>query len=192
VAFHRAGPTTENVGDLGLGTVLEVPEHDNGTLAHGQPHERPAQDQAVDRVPFLVRAVPPVGQLARVHLGRPPAAPPAHLYVVHHPARVRLRVAVDAEPAPRPVRTGERLLDQVLGEVAVARQEVRRPQQRGGLNMDEQVEVPGASHAWSIGGRLPGSSAVSVARTPTEAGRFTRRARRLTLRRTSTSTLTNA
>jgi len=70
-------------------------------------------------------------------LRHPPAAPPRHLQVVHDLAGVRLRVAGLVQPAPGPVGAGQGGLDQILGQVLIAGEQVGAAQQRRCSRADE-------------------------------------------------------
>ena len=63
--------------------------------------------------------------------------------MMHHGAGVRLGVVRLVQPVPGQVGAGQGRLDQVLGQLLVAGQRVRRPQQGGPAGPDERGKVVG-------------------------------------------------
>jgi hypothetical protein len=61
--------------------------------------------------------------------------------VVHDAAGIRLGVGHVVEPSPRQVRAGQRRLDEVLGELLITGQQIRRTQQRMRPAAHERVEL---------------------------------------------------
>ena len=69
------------------------------------------------------------------------ATPPADHLVDDHPAHVRLRLVGPAHPPPLRVRRGQRGLHRVLGQLVVARDRVRRPEQPVRHGGHERLEL---------------------------------------------------
>jgi hypothetical protein len=109
--------------------VLEEPQHDHGALLGGEREQRPAQGEALHGGLGLVVTGRLAHELAGQNLGdlRPP--PERDLGVIHDLPGVRLGVLRFLEAQPGPMGTRERLLHEVLGEMLISGQEVRRAQQ---------------------------------------------------------------
>lgn len=117
--------------------VLEVAQHDHRALPRGQgPQRLKDGDAAQGRLRTVRRGRADLGHRRRRWL----AAPPRDVRVVQRPAHVRLGIAV-ANPRPVLVRLRQRRLQQVLGEVVVAGEQVRRPGQRRAAGAHEVPEV---------------------------------------------------
>jgi hypothetical protein len=114
------------------------------------------------------------GYLAQV----PPTPPGGDVLVVHGPANVRLRVALDAVPGLR--RLEQCGLHEVLREVVVAGEEVRRVRECRAPGDDEGVErcwaadatpAPPLDHHYAAGPQLGGlTSAVTLEEKHPEMG----------------------
>ena len=118
--------------------VLEEAEHDDGALPARQPPHRVPEVVPLGAAVVVARRGG-LGDGLGGLLAVPLPAPPGRVGVHQDPADVRLRVGVD--PVPGEPRLAQCGLEQVLGEAAVAGQQVRRAQQPGGPGRDEAVEV---------------------------------------------------
>ena len=101
----------------------------------------------------------PGGEVRRHGVPVPPPVPAC--LVDQHPPHVGVRVLCPLDPVPVPEGLGQRLLDQVVGQVPVTAQQVGHPVQRRGPALDELQErlvrrprhvgllsvMPGSTHA---------------------------------------------
>jgi hypothetical protein len=117
---------------ISLREVFVVAKHDGGTLPVGQPLQRAPHLVAKRGVMFTLD-----GRLGRL-AGEPRALqlPPAHLRgeQIHDGApQVRIEPVGHPEVAHAPGDANERFLHQVLGELAVSREEVGQPKGAGSV-----------------------------------------------------------
>jgi hypothetical protein len=154
LAADRAHRAAQQGGDLALGAVLEVAQDHHGALARRQLEQSAVQRIGLSHVVGEVtcRRACGLGRLGGQDLGQPASAPPGHVLAVEHRPDVGLGVTSRHEPCPAQAGLGERGLDQVLGELLVAGQQVRRPQQGAGTGRHEGVERALVRHRAS---RLP-------------------------------------
>ena len=119
----------EGGGRLGLAQLLVVAQDDDRSCLAGQRLDEVPQLGAGAVVVVVVHRPVEDGLLLAV-LAPLPGAPPQRVVLVDQdPSHVAVDGALVTHLVPRQVELGERRLREVLGVVAVARQQVRRPQQ---------------------------------------------------------------
>ena len=125
------GEQTEHLRGVLRRQVLEEPQHDHRPLLVREAPQGVLEHHPPYRVVGLVVAAADVGQLRGGALGpQVTAAPPGRdVLVVEDPAGVRDRVAGRGDPRPRRGQPDQRVLQQVLGRVVVAGEQVGDPGQ---------------------------------------------------------------
>src|SRR6185436_19049576 len=137
---HRRA--AEHLGDPVVGKVLVEPQHEHSPLAAGQRGE-----QRPHLVPGGEGLFAVVGRGAVGHLGdgllaaRRAPPPPRDVLPYEGGAHVELRALGPLDPRPPLVHLREHLLNQVLGAVAVAGEQVGEAEQRRPAVDDELVEA---------------------------------------------------
>jgi hypothetical protein len=120
---HGGDGDAQQAGDLAVGEVLEVAQHQDRPLARSQPVQRPPQRVPVGVARGLVGGAR-LGQVSARDLAPPEAASPGDVGRHDDASQVRLGIAVD--PGPGEPELDQRGLQHVLGGGPVPREQVRR------------------------------------------------------------------
>jgi hypothetical protein len=128
----RADGTAEHLGDVRVGQVLVVPQHQRGALPPGQLGEHAPDPVTLGRIVGVVERhrLDRIGLGAQQHPPQPGAAAQVDELISQHFADVTVRGVAGGHPPPVELDADHRVLHEILRRVLVAGQHDGIPQQR--------------------------------------------------------------